>query len=319
MSKHLETLQTLTEYIIKDHPDLLAVFAQIEASTKIIASKLRSAGLEGNYGITGTTNVYGDKVQKLDDFANSLIIKKLEATGQIKMVYSEELQDPVELNKSGKYIICMDPLDGSSNIDVNLNLGTIFSIYDAKDFENRQLPNGDKQICAGYVLYGTSCMMVMTFGDGVDGFTLDTELDSYFLTHQNITMPKSGKNYSLNENAYNSYAEPVQGYIDFIKKEGNRKTRYAAAMVADIHRFLIQGGVFTYPETKQKPKSKLRLMYEISPMSMIINQAGGKSLSFDGRKLINPLNIIPQEHDQTEPIILGSKENVDEIAKFYKD
>lgn len=308
--------QTLSEFVIEKYPQYLPLMVQLENSVKIIASKLRKAGLEGNLGYTGTKNVYGEEVQKLDMFANDLIIDKLKKSGQINTILSEELEEPVQSTPQAEYIFCMDPLDGSSNIDVGLNLGTIFSLYPKGDL----LQPGKNQILAGYVLYGTSAIMVLTFGDGVYGFTLDEEVDSFFLTHPNIKIPEESGNYSINEGNSKNYKPKTKKYLEVLKTREDIKLRYAAAMVGDIHRFLIKGGIFLYPSDQKRPVGKLRLLYEVSPMSFIMQQAGGEAISTnDGEPFVDPLAIQPKVHDQRVPVVMGSPKNIEEFIKLNEE
>lgn len=308
-----ETQQTLAEFVIENKPEMLPIFTQLEAAAKIIASKLRKAGLEDTLGLTGERNAYGEEVQKLDDFANSLFVEMITSSNQVKRIFSEELEKPVEVNQKGEYIFAMDPMDGSSNIDVNLSLGSIFSVY--KDNGELFQP-GKNQIAAGYIIYSTCTMIVLTLGQGVFGFTLDPEVDSFFLTNSNLRMPEESLQYSLNEGIDQKFLQGVKEYLKHMKGKGEAKVRYAASMVGDIHRFLIKGGIFLYPQDSDREDGKLRLLYEVAPMSMLVEQAGGLAYS-----PINPhpLDVIPTKHDQKLPIVLGSKKNVEEFIKIHEN
>lgn len=291
------------------------LLTDIENAVKIIASHVKKTGLVDLMGATGKKNVFAEEVQKLDKFANDVLVETLTSTGHVSAIVTEELDKPLLLkNNDGEYMVYMDPLDGSSNIDVNLNVGTIFSIYH-KD-ENLLQP-GKKQVAAGYIVYGPSVMFVYTCGAGVNGFTLDPAIGSFLLSHENIKTPENGKTYAINESYYNRYPDYIKKYLDFIKTEDKTSgkpysLRYASAMIADVHRVLLKGGIFLYPENSKSPEGKLRLMYEINPMSFIILQAGGAASS-RGK---NPLEIIPTSVDERAPIALGSKNLVNEYRSF---
>jgi len=286
---------------------------QIENAVKIIASHIKKSGLVDIIGQTGEKNIYQEEVQKLDKFSNDLLVDTLIESGQVYAIASEELDEPIFVNKNrGHYLVFLDPLDGSSNIDVNINVGTIFSIYH-KD-KNLLLP-GKKQVAAGYVIYGSSVMFVYTFGNGVNGFTLDPSIGSFLLSHPNIKIPQKGSIYSINEGYYNLYYGYLKKYLNHLKSlEKQAKLRYVGAMVADVHRTLLKGGIFIYPGDKKNPQGKLRLMFEINPFAFIIRQAGG--LAYTGK--INPLQITPEALSQKAPIVLGSVDNVKEYLTFVK-
>jgi fructose-1,6-bisphosphatase I len=304
MSNKLKIV-TLAEFVITNKPDMLPIFVQLETCLKIISSKLRVASLENLTGLTGTTNVYGEEVQKLDEFANQLLVDKMLASGKVGVVLSEELENPVysPTKLSSDYIFAMDPIDGSSNIDISLPVGTIFSLYNNN---GTLLQQGKDQVVAGYVLYSSATVIVMTFGDGVYTFTLDSEVDCFFLTDEKLVMPKDNKIYSINEGNYNKFFDQTKRFLTAAKDQ-EYKLRYVCSMVGDVHRTLLKGGIFIYPGDIKSPTGKLRLLYEINPMSMLINQAGGQAFLEDGT---DPLTIIPTKHDQTLPIILGSQTQV---------
>lgn len=303
---------SLTEFILEEersYPDATGGFThlltQIEYAGKIIASHIKKAGLVDILGKTGETNTYQDEVIEIDRFSNNLLIDTLEASGQVYALASEELSDFHYIKKNaGDYVVFFDPLDGSSNTDVDITVGTIFSIY--KKSGNLLQP-GNKQIAAGYILYGTSVMFVYTIGRGVHGFTLDPSIGSFLLSHENIKIPDFAPIYSANEAYYHSFNARTKKYLDQIKEhEEGLKSRYVGSMVADVHRTLIKGGIFLHPSDTEHPHGKLRLMIEVNPLSFIIEQAGGKAVSGDK----NPLDIIPTSLQDRTPIVLGSPENI---------
>lgn len=306
---------TLTEHILKEEKNipqatgkLTLILNQIAEASKIIASHVKNSGLVNIEGKTGTTNIYDEEVQKLDTFSNDLLVDLLTEVGFINMIASEELEKPILLNNNGEYSIFFDPLDGSSNIDTNISIGTIFSIYKNRD---NKLQKGVNQIAAGYILYGSSVMFVYTCNKSVNGFTLDPSIGSYLLSHPNIKTPKNSNEYSINEGNFNFYDENDRKYLSSLK-EKPYKLRYVASMVADIHRILLKGGIFMYPSDSKKPHGKLRLMFEVNPMALLVERAGGKSYS----KNQNPLDIQPLDIHQKIPIILGSKEEVEKYINL---
>jgi fructose-1,6-bisphosphatase I len=291
----------------------LALMA-IESAAKIIAAHVRMAGLADILGKSGGINVHGEEVQRLDVFANNLMIKHLSDSGQFYALASEELEEVLfpENGKNGKYIIAFDPLDGSSNIDVNVNVGTIFSIH--KRLQGTQedfLIEGRAQVAAGYILYGTSTMLVYTTGNGVNGFTLDPSVGLFLLSHPDIKIPARGKIYSINESNYHNWDQRLKRYIDNLKQKGYT-LRYAGAMVADVHRILIRGGMFAYPPDSKNKKGKLRLIYEASPMAFIIEQAGGKATT--GEEDI--LKFKPSQIHERIPVFIGSREDIEEFLNM---
>ncbi len=287
----------------------------IEAATKIIVSHVRMAGLVDVLGRAGRENIHGEEVQKLDVLANEILMEQLADSGEFYALASEEL-DTVEFpdkGREGKYIIALDPLDGSSNIDVNVSIGTIFSIYrkqqgTADDF----LQGGRHQVAAGYVVYGSSTMFLLTTGNGVNGFTLDPAVGLFLLSHRNLKMPDRGKIYSFNEaNAPRWLHSGLRRYIEDLKTRGYT-ARYIGSMVADVHRTLIKGGVFGYPADAKNPWGKLRYLYEAAPMAFLVEQAGGRS-SDGGRSL---LDHIPQEIHERIPVFLGSRQEIEELERY---
>ncbi|MCI5222280.1 MAG: class 1 fructose-bisphosphatase [Candidatus Electrothrix sp. AR4] len=316
------------------HPEatgeLTGLLNELTVAGKIISAEVNMAGLAGILGQSGKTNVQGEEVQKLDDFANRTIKRRMEQCGYVCIMGSEEDEGVISVldGYEGKYTVAFDPLDGSSNIDVNVSIGTIFSVHRRKS-EGKQgeisdlLQKGRDQVAAGYIIYGSSTVLVYTTGngDGVHGFTLDPSVGEFFLSHPDITIPRQAKYYSINE-AYSSYwHENTCAYIDKLKEmdhagERSYSLRYIGSLVADFHRNLIKGGVFLYPKDKKntdKPDGKLRLLYEAAPLAMIAEEAGGQAVTDDGR---NVLDIEPTDLHQRVPLIIGSHDEV-ELAKKY--
>ena len=280
----------------------------ITLATKMIEAKIRSAGLSDTYGAFGAENVQGEQQQKLDVYANQAIIACLENRDSVAALVSEEDEKPVMFDRSldtGKYIIVFDPLDGSSNIDVNVNVGTIFSVHKRMTWgslEESVLQPGTKQVCAGYVLYGPSTILVYTTGQGVHSFTLDPTIGAFVLSQENMKMPEKGSYYSVNEANVATWPSGYEHYIAAMRHE-NYSARYIGSLVADFHRTLLKGGVFLYPPNKNKTGGKLRLLYEANPLAFIAEQAGGMASSGTGRIL----DIKPTEIHQRTPFIVGSK------------
>ncbi|NUM82474.1 class 1 fructose-bisphosphatase, partial [bacterium] len=277
---------------------------------------------------TGTENVHGEAVKKLDIFSHDTLVNVISGgRGEIYMLGSEEMEHPLSLKDNypgGKYIVNFDPLDGSSNIDANVSVGTIFSIL-------RRFPNGNMsesemckqkgvlQVAAGYIIYGSSTMFVYTTGQGVHGFTLDASIGEFVLSHENITTAKQGKIYSINEGNYNKWDDKLRKYIHYLKEDNKAdkrpySSRYIGSLVADFHRNLLYGGIFLYPADQSNPHGKLRLLYEANPLAMIVEQAGGAAS--DGYRRI--LEIEPTELHQRTPLIIGSKEDVDMACEFIQ-
>lgn len=323
----------LEEYIVnkqKEFPratgDLSAILRNIGVAGKIVNREVNAAGLVDILGSIGRTNIQGEDVMKLDEFANKEFISSLATSGLCAGITSEEDENVIVIDghNKAKYVVCIDPLDGSSNIDVNVSIGTIFSIYrrlnpdsvcTTKDF----LQKGINLMGAGYIIYGSSTMLVYTTGYGVNGFTLDPSIGEFCLSHANIRIPKNGSIYSINQGSYPKFSEGVRAYVDFCMGLNNANPkpyslRYIGSMVADLHRNLIKGGIFMYPATTDAPKGKLRLLYECNPMAFIVEQAGG--MATDGRKRI--LEIEPQELHQRTPIFIGSEEMVKKAEEFIE-
>jgi fructose-1,6-bisphosphatase I len=290
----------------------------IESATKVIASHVRMAGLADILGMAGKKNIQGEEVQKLDELSNNLLIQYLSQSGEFFALASEELDEPIfpEEGKDAKYVIAFDPLDGSSNIDVNISIGTIFSIHrrvnsDVSDF----LQEGYKQVAAGYVIYGSSTMLVLSTGNGVNGFTLDPAVGMYLLSHPNMKIPEKGKIYSINESNDKKWIDAgLKEYIESLKDEGYT-SRYIGSMVADVHRTLIKGGIFAYPADVKNKNGKLRLLYEASPMAFLTVQAGG--IATTGKEDI--LNIKPTDIHQRVPVFLGGKYEMEKLKSMLKN
>lgn len=327
------SVKTLGQFIIEKQTDfpfskgeLSRLLADISIAAKIVNREVSKAGLVDILGETGTVNIQGERVKKLDVFANEQFIAAFKAGGEVCAIASEENDDIISINtdisKNAKYVIAIDPLDGSSNIDVNVSIGTIFSIYRRvslkgagvlEDFMQR----GTDQVAAGYIIYGSSCMLVYTTGKGVNGFTLDPSIGEFCLSHPNIQTPKKGNVYSINEGNYLHFPDGIKKYLKFCQEEdelSNRpySSRYIGSGVADIHRNLITGGIYIYPTTTKSPKGKLRLLYECNPLAFILEQAGGKAST--GGKRIMELPIT--ELHQRTPLFLGSSEMVDVAQDF---
>ena len=271
-------------------------------------------------GATGRVNVQGEEVQKLDEFANNTLVRCLGYRGNVGILVSEEDEEPhvIQEAESGKYIVLFDPLDGSSNINANVSIGTIFSILErtgkghGKDVMGHILQPGSKQVAAGYVVYGSSTVLAYTAGKGVHMFTLDPSIGAFVLAKANIQMPRAARIYSVNEAYRESFPEGIQKYLDWAKEAGNYSSRYIGSLVADFHRTLIRGGVFIYPGTKKSPQGKLRLLYEANPLSFVAEQAGG--VATDGEKRI--LDIQPKTMHERTPLIIGSKDEVARVTSF---
>lgn len=313
----------------KQHPEasgsLTAVLNDVAFASKLVRREVVRAGLADILGMAGTTNVQGEEVKKLDLFANERIINAIGQHGRFAIMGSEENEETIipPKNETGKYVLLFDPLDGSSNIDVNVSVGTIFSIYritgDSPAEASLQdcLQKGLKQVAAGYVIYGSSVMMVYTTGNGVHGFTYDPTIGEFLLSHENITIPERGKYYSMNEGSWHQFNQSTKNYIDYLKEEDKAtgrpySTRYIGSLVADFHRNLLTGGIFIYPATEKHKSGKLRLMYEANPLAFICEQAGGKAS--DGKQRI--LDIDPTELHQRTPLYIGSKEDVRVAEEF---
>jgi fructose-1,6-bisphosphatase I len=307
------------------HGELTDLLNDVAFAAKLVRREVVRAGLVDILGFAGSTNVQGEEVKKLDLFANEKIISAIGQHGRFAIMGSEENEGVIipPKNETGNYALLFDPLDGSSNIDVNVSVGTIFSIYKLKGDDPGKaslsdcLQHGYEQVAAGYVIYGSSVVMVYTTGHGVHGFTYDPTIGEFLLSHENIITPKSGKYYSINEGSYAQFNEGTKKYLDYIKEEDpatNRpySTRYIGSLVADFHRNLLTGGVFVYPPTTKHQNGKLRLMYEANPLAFICEQAGGRATN--GRDRI--LDIQPLALHQRTPLYIGSVDDVIVAEEF---
>ncbi|GAB6077291.1 hypothetical protein JCM12825_21690 [Desulfurobacterium crinifex] len=302
-------LLTAKEEIPHLDDDLILLLNEIVSATKEIAGKVRKAGLLSILGSTGKTNIQGEEVQKLDELANEILLENLKNCGKACQIASEEIEDCLIVSESG-YTVAFDPLDGSSNIDVNVSIGTIFSIH-----KDSLIKPGREQLAAGYVIYGPSTMLIMSLGKGVVGFTFDPESGNFILSHPEIKLPEKGKIYSINEANRDKWtSEGLRKFVDSLKGE-KYTLRYVGSMVADVHRTLLKGGIFIYPADKKNTNGKLRLLYEASPMSFLIEQAGG--IGTTGRERI--LDIVPEDLHQRVPVIIGSKWEVEKCLEFLKE
>ena len=320
---------TLQAHILQQqalHPgasgDFSWILSALSISAKMIASQVRRARLEDVLGGVGNQNVQGEQQQKLDVIANDILLRTLSGREGVAIVASEENEEPVilrdEQTGDRKYCVLFDPLDGSSNLDVCGAVGTIFSILRqdrrASKQEDSLLQPGTQQVAAGYVLYGSSTVFTLTLGKGVDMFVLDPSIGAFVRVEQQMRIPRANKSYSLNEGNRLTFPEGYQKYLHWAQENGY-SSRYAGAMVGDVHRILLQGGVFMYPPTKKAPKGKLRLMYEANPMGMIVEQAGGKALAAPGQRL---LDIHPEDIHQRTPVIMGSPDEVDHVVRHLQ-
>jgi fructose-1,6-bisphosphatase I len=333
--------------------DLSGLLNELIVAAKTISAEVNMAGLADVLGMSGKVNIQGEEVQKLDEFSNNTIKKRMARCGYLCVMTSEEEEGiiPVAEEHAGKYTLAFDPLDGSSNIDVNVSIGTIFSVHrrrssdgGAPTYGRRRtdsgndvpqdalkpgseadlLQPGSSQVAAGYIIYGSSTMLVFTTGEGVHGFTLDPSVGEFYLSHPNIRMPEKSKYFSVNEGNYSYWDRNMQRYIDYLKEQDKPagrpySSRYIGSLVADFHRNLISGGIFLYPKDNKnpsKPSGKLRLLYEAAPLAFIAAQAGGRAITGDGRDI---LEIEPEELHQRVPLIIGCRHDVDEAEDFLSD
>ncbi|QRM88945.1 class 1 fructose-bisphosphatase [Lacinutrix sp. WUR7] len=329
------TKQTLGEFIIENQTsfkytsgELSRLINSIRLAAKVVNHEVNKAGLVDIIGAAGDTNIQGEDQQKLDVYANEKFIQTLTKRNIVCGIASEEEDDFIAINSQdennqNKYIVLIDPLDGSSNIDVNVSVGTIFSIYrrvtpvgtpvTLEDF----LQKGDQQVAAGYIVYGTSTMIVYTTGDGVNGFTLNPAIGTFYLSHPDMQFPVDGKIYSVNEGNYAQFPQGVKNYIKYCQEEeGDRPytSRYIGSLVSDFHRNMIKGGVYMYPKSSKNPQGKLRLLYECNPMAFLAEQANGKAS--DGYTRI--MEIDPTELHQRVPFLCGSKNMVEKAEEFMQ-
>jgi len=324
---------TVTRHVLSDQfrlgaaatGDLTLLLTAITTTSKFIASNVRRARLINLIGMAGETNVQGEEQKKLDVLSNDIMINSLRASGKTAVLVSEENEEAIfiEDRYRGKYCVVFDPLDGSSNIDAGVNIGTIFGIYHIGDPNDKVtvqdvLKPGSQMVAAGYCMYGSSANLVLSTGNGVNGYTLDPGLGEFILTHPDIKIPPRGKIYSFNEGNTVYFHPPVVSYLNSIKFPPSGKApysaRYIGSMVADVHRTLLYGGIFGYPDDKKSKSGKLRLLYEAFPMAYLTEQAGG--LATTGTKRI--LDIQPTQIHERCPVFLGSKEDVQDLTKFYE-
>jgi len=328
---------TLSEFINEQQTafpyakgDLTRLLNHIGVASKIVNREVNAAGLLDILGKAGKSNIQGEDVMKLDEFANQQFLKVLSSSGEVCGIASEENHDIITFDTSlaneGKYVVCIDPLDGSSNIDVNVSIGTIFSIYrritksGTKPTEEDLLQPGNSQVAGGYVIYGSSTMLVYTTGMGVTGFTFDPSIGEFFLSHYKMIMSDKGNIYSVNEGYYKQFSEGIQRYIDRCKglsKNGSDafSSRYIGSLVADFHRNLLKGGIYLYPSTINQPEGKLRLLYECNPIAWLSEQAGGMATDGRGNRI---MDICPTDIHQRTPFFAGSKTMVKEVEGFIK-
>lgn len=321
----MERIVTIERFILDNQPeyaagDFTALLYDIALAAKAIAAKTLRAGLVDILGQAGSTNVQGEAQQKLDIYADQIIAKLCDHTGRLCIMASEEHEEIITIPsgyQKGRYVLVYDPLDGSSNIDVNVSTGTIFGIYRCLDWDHRGrledcLQPGNKLIGSGYILYGTSTMLVYTTGSGVHGFTLDPDLGEFLLSHENIRIPEPGRYFSGNYSYQDYWTKGVKVYADWLAKGGEVEPplsgRYIGSLVADFHRNLLLGGVFMYPAQNNYPEGKLRLLYEAAPLAYMIEQAGG--YASDGRRPI--MNIVPEKLHQRTPLFIGNRRLVEE-------
>ncbi|MBL4638094.1 MAG: class 1 fructose-bisphosphatase [Proteobacteria bacterium] len=332
----MSTQTTLTQFIIEQQRnlpeasgDFTLLLNDIASACKRIAHTVNRGSITGMLGSANTENIQGETQKQLDIITNDIMVEALEWTGHLAGMVSEEIDDPIAIPEQypkGKYLALFDPLDGSSNIDVNLTVGTIFSILTSKEGLDAKLDDflqkGVDQVCAGFVLYGPSTMMILTTGQGVNGFTLDQDVGEFVLTHQDMKIPEDTQEFSINMSNQRFWESPVQQYIDECMQgeDGPRgknfNMRWVASMVAEEYRILTRGGIFMYPFDKRDPSKpgKLRLMYEANPMGFIVEQAGGACST--GRERI--LEIKPNNIHQRVPVILGSKNEVERVVSYHQ-
>ncbi|XP_063973868.1 fructose-1,6-bisphosphatase 1 [Diachasmimorpha longicaudata] len=322
---------TLTRFVLQEQRkvpeatgDLTQLLNSIQTAVKAVSSAVRKAGIANLYGIAGNVNVQGEEVKKLDVLSNELFMNMLTSSYTTCLLASEENETVVEVEKEkqGKYIVTFDPLDGSSNIDCLVSVGSIFGIYKIpKDTSTPKLTDalqrGRNMVAAGYALYGSATMIVLSIGHGVNGFTYDPAIGEFILTEKNMTIPKRGKIYSINEGYEGLWDPAIKEYVQSKKYPTSGKpygARYVGSMVADVHRTIKYGGIFLYPATKDYTNGKLRLLYECFPMAYIVNEAGGKASNGE----IDILDIVPNQIHQRSPIFLGSSDDVDDVLAIIK-
>lgn len=317
LDRFIKSRQTAFPYATGELSQLLR---DIALSGKVVNREINRAGLINLAGAVGTENSTGEEQKNLDVLANIRFSRALEKGGEVCAIVSEEEDEVIEVNRNAHYVVAIDPLDGSSNIDVNVSIGTIFSIYRRISEEGGPismddvLQPGKNQVAAGYILYGSSTMLVFTTGMGVNGFTYDPSLGEYFLSHSNMQIPEDGKIYSINEGSFHSFPKGVKNYVEDCRETGCTG-RYIGSLVADFHRNLLKGGIYIYPPTAKTPNGKLRLMYECNTLAMIAEQAGG--MATDGTQRI--LDIEPKDIHQQVPFFVGSEKMVERAKELMKE
>ncbi len=312
--RFIEGKTKLEDYINYSFDDthLKGVVRQIVKVAIGVEMQIRYAGLNDVVGSTGTKNAYGEEVQKLDKFVDEQFIENNSCGGGLYAYGSEERENPVILNKNANYILYTDPLDGSSNINVDVGVGTIFGILDKRN--GGLLQPGKKQLCVGYVLYGPSTILVISVNNkGVFGFTLDTKGGEFVLSLADIKVPKSGKIYSINDGYFENFPEKIRKYLEYLHSQKDYKSRYVGSMVLDIHRTFIDGGIYLYPEDLNHPDGKLRLLYEVAPVAKLVNNAGGLAIDSNGNYI---LDVIPSSTTDRIPFVAGSSRQVVEYTKI---
>lgn len=316
----LEQLQSFSA----EAQDLSALMGRIALAGKLIARHLSRAGLmESALGFTGTTNVQGEAVKKMDIYANDVFISVFKQSGLVCRLASEEMETPYYIPENcpiGRYTLLYDPIDGSSNVDINLNIGSIFSIRrqqgEDRDHTGQDLlQNGHQQLAAGYILYGPSTVLVYSIGRGVHAFTLDPSLGEFILAMENIRIPQHGPTYSVNEGNFWQWDDSIRDFTRYVHRHEGYSARYGGALVADLHRILLQGGVFLYPGTVKQPEGKLRLLYETAPLAFLVEQAGGRAST--GSQEI--MAVVPSHLHHRTPLVIGSPDNVDLVESFIQD
>ena len=321
LSRHV--LQQLKSFS-PEAQDLSAIMNRIALAGKLISRRLSQAGLMADVlGFTGETNVQGESVKKMDVYANDVFISVFKQSGLVCRLASEEMDKPYYIPENcpiGRYTLLYDPIDGSSNVDINLNVGSIFAIrqQSGEDLDGEAtdlLQDGRGQLAAGYIVYGPSTMLVYTIGHGVHSFILDPSLGEFILAQENIQIPDHGPVYSTNEGNFWQWDEAIRDYTRYVHRHEGYTARYSGALVGDIHRILMQGGVFLYPGTVKKPEGKLRLLYETAPLAFLMEQAGGKAS--DGVKPI--LDVVPDKLHARSPLVIGSKEDVSLVESVIQD
>ncbi|KAK8548967.1 hypothetical protein V6N12_061868 [Hibiscus sabdariffa] len=327
---HRTDLMTITRFVLNEQSkypesrgDFTILLSHIVLGCKFVCTSVNKAGLAKLIGLAGETNIQGEEQKKLDVLSNEVFIKALVSSGRTRVLVSEEDENAifVESSKRGRYCVVFDPLDGSSNIDCGVSIGTIFGIYMVKDDHEPTLDDvlqpGKQMVAAGYCMYGSSCTLVLSTGTGVNGFTLDPSLGEFILTHPDIKIPKKGKIYSVNEGNAKNWDAPTAAYVEKCKfpKDGSssKSLRYIGSMVADVHRTLLYGGTFMYPADKRNPNGKLRVLYEVFPMSFLIEKAGGQA--FTGKQ--RALDLVPTKIHERSPVFLGSYDEIEEIKALY--